>query len=146
MIATARPGRRRSSSSMDYSIADDNDFDNIQEENDAAYQDDYDEPPPVATDSSSEVIDETVNVAALRQGSFAVLPYVLAMVEARRAGDVQAAEQKMRALRKHIRSIERRSAALQHAISGPITERDAAAALLEARQALVTKGKRKVDG
>ena len=56
-------------------------------------------------------------------------------LEARRAGDVQAAEQKMRALRKHIRSIERRSAALQHAISGPITERDAAAALLEARPA-----------
>ena len=125
-------------------IGDDDDYDNMLEETDAALQEE-EEPPPVSTDNSSASIDESIDVAALRQGDFALLPFVAELVEAHRAGDAQAAEQKMNALRRAVRRVERRLGALQHAISEPAAEVDAAAALLEARKSLAARTKRKIN-
>ena len=131
---------------MDFSIGDDDDFDQILEENDAALQANEEAPPtPSAKDSFSDAADEGIEIDEITQADFALLPYVTELVDAHRAGDANAADLKMIALRRAARRANTRVAALTHAVSGPAAEPAAAQALLEAREALLVGAKRKLE-
>ena len=128
-------------------IGDDDDFEGMLEETDAALQDAEEEPPtPSATDSFSDAADDAgLDVDKLTQADFTLLPYVLELVQAHRARDASAAERKMADLRRAIRRVNTRLAALTHTVSGPAAEPGAAQALLEERQTLLARTKRTLE-
>ena len=125
-------------------IGDDDDYDGALEETYGAPEE---EDAPVQTDASSDVADEEVAAADIRPEDFAtLLPLVTELVQAHREDKPQAATEKLAALRREVRRVEARFAALQHATSEPVDVEPAAAQnLLRARTELLASSKRKRD-
>ena len=117
------------------------DDDDVFEETDLAMQNNDDDVPTV-TSESSDVADEVIDVSSLKPADFALLPLVTELLQAHRSGDVHGAEQKMVELRRAARRVDRRLAALHHAVSEPAAEPEAAEALLQARTDLLARTKR----
>jgi hypothetical protein len=118
------------------------DDDDVLEEADAALPDD--EEVPATQSDDSEPLDVGVDPAALRVADFSLLQQVVEVVKAHKQGGA-AAGAKMVELRRGIRLVEARFAALHHALSGPSCDPEVARALVESRADLLAGTKRRAQ-